>query len=215
MNKEIVIALKNISHSFDGRLVLNDLSFSVGYGEKLIFNAPSGFGKSTIFNMIMGYIQPDDGRVVIDGIEVDEDTAINIRRKIAFLPQNMALPNISVTDFVHMIETFESNTEIGIDMDELNMLFSELQLPMDVCSFKLGSLSGGEKQRLMLAIVITLDKKILLLDEALSGVDIDRARKILKYLSQKKDLSIIFISHDARHIGIGDFKEMEVAKHGS
>lgn len=215
MNKENIISLENISHSFAGRLVLNDLSFSVGYGEKLIFNAPSGFGKSTIFNMIMGYIQPDEGRVIIDGTEVDENSAKDIRGKIAFLPQNMALPNISVTEFVHMIEKFESNIEIGIDMDVLNMLFNELQLPTDVCKFKLSSLSGGEKQRLMLAIVIALDKKILLLDEALSGVDIDRARKVLKYLSDKKDLSIIFISHDARHIGIGDFREMEVVRHGS
>lgn len=215
MNKENVVSLENISHSFDGRVVINNLSFAVRYGEKLIFNAPSGFGKSTIFNMIMGYIQPDEGIVTIDGLEVDENSAKDIRRKIAFLPQNMALPNIPVEDFVHMIEKFESNAEIGIDMDELKMLFDELQLPTDVCNFKLGSLSGGEKQRLMLAIVIALDKKILLLDEALSGVDIDRARKVLQYLSEKKELSIIFISHDARHIGIGDFREMEVFRHVS
>jgi len=209
-----VIALNNIVHSFDGRQVLKNLSFSVGYGEKLIFNAPSGFGKSTIFNMIMGYIQPDSGSVTVDGVEVNEDTAKEVRGRIAFLPQNMALPNITLKQFVEMIEKFDANAELGLDMDVLDNLFKELQLPDDVCSMKLGSLSGGEKQRLMLAIVIAMNKKILLLDEALSGVDIDRAERVLNYLSEKKDLSIIFISHDARHIGVGEFREMEVAANG-
>ena len=215
MEKGKVINLENITHSFEGRQVLDNLSFSVGYGEKLIFNAPSGFGKSTIFNMIMGYIQPDSGKVTVDGAEVNEETAKNVRQKIAFLPQNMSLPNIELKEFVHMIEKFEANSEIGLDMDVLEALFEELQLPDDVCEMKLGALSGGEKQRLMLAIVIALNKKILLLDEALSGVDIERAEKVLNYLSEKKDISIIFISHDARHIGVGDFREMEVAKHVS
>ncbi|MEX1377082.1 MAG: ATP-binding cassette domain-containing protein [Eubacteriales bacterium] len=214
MKDNYVIQLININHSFDGRQILNDLSLSVEYGEKLIFNAPSGFGKSTVFNMIMGFIQPDMGSVKVDGIEVNEETAKQIRSKIAFLPQNMMLPNITVEEFVHIIENFESNADIGMNMDVLNTLFEELQLPDDVCSSRLSMLSGGEKQRLMLAIVIALNKKILLLDEALSGVDIERARKVLNYLSEIKDLSIIFISHDSRHLGIGEFKKLEV-HHGS
>ena len=214
MSNKNVISLENIVHSFNGRRVLDGLSFSVKYGEKLIFSAPSGYGKSTIFNMIMGYLQPDEGKVIVDGIEVTEETAKNIRQKIAFLPQNLALPNISVTEFVHMIDKFEGNSEIGLDMQVLATLFSELQLPENVCEFKLGALSGGEKQRLMLAVVIALNKTILLLDEALSGVDFERAEKVLNYLSQKKDISIIFISHDSRHVGIGDFKIMEVLKNG-
>ena len=113
------------------------------------------------------------------------------------------------------MKNFESNKEIGLDMDILESLFSELQLPDDVCNSNLTMLSGGERQRLLLAIVIALNKKILLLDEALSGVDIERAERVLNYLSEKKDISIIFISHDARHIGIGDFKKMEVINHGS
>ena len=211
---EKVISMENIVHSFEGRQVLSNLSFSVCYGEKLVFNAPSGFGKSTIFNMIMGYIQPNSGKVFVDGLEVDEENAKYVRQKIAFLPQNMSLPNISLKEFVNMIEKFEANTDIGLDMDVLESMFKELQLPDDVCNMRLGALSGGEKQRLMLAIVIALNKKILLLDEALSGVDIERAEKVLNYLSKKKDISIIFISHDVRHIGVGDFKEMEVNKHG-
>ncbi|MBN2878835.1 MAG: ABC transporter ATP-binding protein [Clostridia bacterium] len=213
MNNKVIV-LNNIVHSFDGRQVLKNLSFSVGYGEKLIFNAPSGFGKSTIFNMIMGYVQPDSGSVIVDGVEVNEDTAKDVRSRIAFLPQNMALPNITLKQFVEMIEKFDANAELGLDIDILNNLFKELQLPDDVCNMKLSSLSGGEKQRLMLAIVIAMNKKILLLDEALSGVDIDRAGRVLNYLSGKKDLSIIFISHDARHIGVGDFREMEVKANG-
>jgi len=215
MNKKNAIQLIDISHSYDGRQILNNLAFSVGYGEKLIFNAPSGFGKSTIFNMIMGFLQPERGRVIVDGMEVTEDTAKDVRSKIAFLPQNMMLPNASVRDFIHTIEKFDANLEVGLNMDVLKMLFKELQLPEDVCDAKLNMLSGGEKQRLMLAIVIALDKKILLLDEALSGVDIERAEKVLNYLSGIKDLSIVFISHDSRHMGIGDFKKLEVSYHGS
>ena len=210
MKDNNVIQLANISHSFDGRQILKNLSLSVGYGEKLIFNAPSGFGKSTVFNMIMGFVQPDMGNVTVDGIEVDENTSKQIRAKIAFLPQNMMLPNTTVEDFVHTIEKFDANTDAGMDMDVLNRLFEELQLPDDICSAKLSMLSGGEKQRLMLAIVIALNKKILLLDEALSGVDINRAVRVLNYLSDIKDLSIIFISHDSRHLGVGEFKKLEV-----
>lgn len=214
MENEKAILLDNITHSFDGRKVLKDLTFSIAKGDKLIFNAPSGFGKSTIFNMIMGYIQPDKGSVMVDGVRVNEETAKDIRGKIAFLPQNMALPNVLVEEFIHMIEKFEANEEVGLDMNVLTSLFAEMQLPEGVCDVRLSTLSGGEKQRLMLAIVIALNKKILLLDEALSGIDFDRAQRVLKYLSDKKDLSIIFISHDTRHIGVGDFREMEVIANG-
>ena len=103
---ENIISLENIIHSFDGRQILNNLSLSVARGEKLIFNAPSGFGKSTIFNMIMGFVKPDSGKVIVDNIEVTEETVESVRKKIAFVPQNMALPNITLREFVKMIEKF-------------------------------------------------------------------------------------------------------------
>ncbi len=187
--------------------MLFDFDLKVGKGQKYIFSAPSGFGKSTVFNMIMGFIKPDNGRVIIDGLEINDDNVQDIRSKISYLPQKISLPNISVIEFIEQVTDFSQNR---FSYNTFTKWVSEVDLPYDVLDGMLSSLSGGERQRLMLAVCIAMNKDILLIDEGLSGVDNIRAEKVLSLLAEDKELTIIYISHDKSHAAFSGFDILEV-----
>lgn len=205
-----MIDMQHIHHAFGDRVILHDLSLCLDYGDKTVLNAPSGFGKSTILNMIMGFIQPDQGHIMVDEMVVDEDNVQQVRSRIAYLPQNMILPDMTVRGFGQVVENFSANEHQGLDWSLFRQLIMDLDLPNNTLDAAIPKLSGGEKQRMMLALAIALKKPILLLDEALSGLDMTRATQVLEYLSTMDALSIISISHDTRHVGVGAFKALEV-----
>lgn len=207
MEQNFIIKLEHISHSFDERKILNDFNLVIEPGDKYIFTAPSGFGKSTIFNMIMGFLEPDLGKVWIDGIEITDKNASSIRNKISYLPQNISLPNLTVNEFIGQVIGFSEN---NFSMEMFNHWVKEVELPDNILDSRLFSLSGGEKQRLMLCICLSLNKKILLIDEGLTGLDETRATKVLSLLSENKELTILYISHDTTHAQISGFKKLEV-----
>lgn len=206
MENNEMIKLVNICHSFNNRKVIDGFDLVLNKGDKVIFNAPSGFGKSTIFNIIMGFINPDKGKVYIDNIELTDDTIKEIRNKIAYMPQKLQTPNITIDEFLTSVKSFK-NSEF--QEEQFNNWILELGLE-HILGEKLNALSGGERQRFILSIVMSLNKKIILMDESLSGLDSERSNKVLNLLSKEKELSIIYISHDLSQIGVGDFVELEV-----
>jgi ABC-type multidrug transport system ATPase subunit len=208
VDKQPIIKLENISHSFGERKILHNFNLSIDSGGKYIFTASSGFGKSTIFNMIMGFLAPDSGKVFIDDIEINDKNAPTIRNIISYLPQDISLPNLYVNEFIDQVISFSQNK---FSMDHFKRWVNEVELPENILASRLFSLSGGEKQRLLLCICLSLNKKILLIDEGLTGLDEPRATKVLSLLSENKALTVIYISHDTTHAKISGFKKLEVS----
>ena len=202
-NKEVV-KLENISFSFGERKVLENIDISVNQGEIVGLLGPNGVGKSTIFNLITGLIKPSYGSIKIDSKIVNE-YPIYLRTKkfkIGYVPQ--------YGGFFHdltLIENLKAISEITVvnksHRDEkINFLIAKFELDA-VRDVKAKHLSGGMKKRLVIALALLGDPKILLLDEPFAALDvmtIKKLQRIIVDLQSEYNISVILCDHQARDL---------------
>ncbi len=197
-----MINVEHLSKCLGGQQVLNDISFSVATGEILVLLGSSGTGKTVLLKHLIGLMQPDSGKVIIDGVDISslpEDKLLGVRRQFGFLFQEGAL-----YDFMDVFEnvafplrehTDYTEEQIKARVDEVLAL---VDLP-DAGSKLPSELSGGMKKRVGLARAIVLGAKMLLCDEPTSGLDPIRSRDIsdlIKHVSTKMNCTTVITSHD-------------------
>tara|TARA_B110001450_G_C17601090_1_gene473018 strand:+ start:159 stop:935 length:777 start_codon:yes stop_codon:yes gene_type:complete len=202
--KKPVIKLDKISLSFGKRKILEDVSFELNQGQILGLLGPNGVGKSTIFNLITGLLQPNYGSIII-GTESVNNYPIYLRTKkfkIGYVPQH--------SGFFHnltLIENLNAIAEIVIEdktkrHEKINSLISKFELDA-VCDVKASFLSGGQKKRLVISMALLGDPKILLLDEPFAALDvmtIKMLQEIIVSLQSEYNISIILCDHQARDL---------------
>ena len=202
-NKEVV-KLENISFSFGERKILENINISVNQGEIAGLLGPNGVGKSTIFNLITGLIRPSYGSIKIDSKIVNE-YPIYLRSKkfkIGYVPQ--------YGGFFHdltLIENLKAISEITVANknhrdEKINFLIAKFELDA-VRNVKAKHLSGGMKKRLVIALSLLGDPKILLLDEPFAALDvmtIKKLQRIVVDLQSEYNISVILCDHQARDL---------------
>jgi len=202
-NKEVV-KLENISFSFGDRKILENINISVNQGEIAGILGPNGVGKSTIFNLITGLIKPNYGSIKIDSKTVN-DFPIYLRSKkfkIGYVPQ--------YGGFFHdltLIENLKAISEITIENkshrdEKINFLIAKFELDA-VRNVKAKHLSGGMKKRLVIALSLLGNPKILLLDEPFAALDvmtIKTLQRIIVDLQSEYNISVILCDHQARDL---------------
>ncbi len=189
-----MLDVKNISLDFAG-FSLKDISFGVGEGEYFVLLGKSGAGKSLILEIIAGLVNPDKGKVILDGKEI---TGVPIqKRQVGIVFQDYAIfPHLSVKENI----CYPLKAK-HISREAREKTVNELAEKMGISGLlhrKPATLSGGELQRAALARTLTLKPKILLLDEPLSSLDVELRqdmRNILRKLN-KEGQTIIHITHD-------------------
>ena len=202
-NKEIV-KLENISFSFGNRKILENINISINQGEIAGLLGPNGVGKSTIFNLITGLIKPSYGSVKIESKTVN-DYPIYLRSKkfkIGYVPQ--------YGGYFHdltLLENLEAISEISVtnknQRDErINFLIAKFELDA-VRNIKAKHLSGGMKKRLVIALALLGEPKILLLDEPFAALDvmtIKKLQRVIVDLQSDYNISVILCDHQARDL---------------
>jgi ATP-binding cassette, subfamily B, bacterial len=154
--------------------VLEDLNFSIAPGDRVAIVGPSGAGKSTIFQLIMRFYDPDEGQILVDGVDVKTADPKDLRVRIAPVPQEAAIFGATVAENIAYgrSKTSEFAIEEAARRAAADGFVRELGLGY---ATKLGergvTLSGGQRQRLAIARAILKDSPILLLDEATSALD--------------------------------------------
>ena len=190
------LSVKNLHKSFDGRPVLQDLSFDLQEGEFLSVLGPSGCGKTTLVRILMGLDSADSGSIFKGDREISN--LPSAQRGMGIVFQNYALfPNMTVLENVRYALTLRKDTKAKADAIARQTL-EQVGL-MDQLGKRPHELSGGQQQRVAIARTLALSPDILLLDEPISALDAanrEIMKAELKQLQEKFHVTVLFITHD-------------------
>lgn len=190
-----MINFKNISLKFNDKIILNNFNLIVNAGEKILISGVSGKGKTTLLKLLLGFSTPNSGSILVDNLELNEQTINIIRNKIGYMPQSTPFLNVKVEKLIHTIFNYKENLKTKLDMSILTQTLKEFNLDSNILSKNINQLSGGEKQRLAFVIIILLDRKIWILDEITSSLDQDMKEKVINYILNTNK-TVILVSHD-------------------
>lgn len=189
-----MLELKNVKKSYDGTVVLKDISLDIEEGEIVSILGPSGCGKTTLLNLILGIVDADGGKIIFNGENLTDVPMEKRGFNIVF--QDYALfPNLNV--YQNITYGLRNKPEIS-SKEEVEELISLLGLEEHL-SKRIGQLSGGQKQRVALARTMVMKPKILLLDEplsALDGVIKESIKDRIKTIAKEYNLTTIIVTHD-------------------
>jgi len=203
-NPQPIISLENISFSFGNRKILDNVSFKINQGQILGMLGPNGVGKSTIFNLITGLIKPNYGKIKFNGIDV-VDYPIYLRTtkfKIGYVPQ--------YGGYLSDLSLFENLKAIGeivikdknLIYHKINQLIAKFELDA-IRDIKAKFLSGGQKKKLVIALSLLSDPKVLLLDECFAALDvltIKMLQEIIVNLQTENNITVCICDHQARDL---------------
>lgn len=217
------IKLENLTFSYDGkRDVLKNVNMTFPEKGMTAIVGESGCGKSTVVNMLIGAFRPQKGDVTVGGKQLEKLSRENWYSHLSTVSYNTYIFNESVRDNFKMAKENVSDEEIFAALEKVNLKeFIEENGGLDkVITEDANNISGGQKQRLALAIALVSDKDIYVFDEATSNIDIDSEAiimKNIKAISEKK--SVIVISHRLANVVPADniyyMEDGEVKETGS
>ncbi len=200
MSSEVVLAVQGIVKDFPGTRALDGVDLDLHKGEILALVGENGAGKSTLMNIIDGVLQPNEGKIRINGEEVVLHTPLDAQRYgIGFVHQEIALcQHVSVAENIFMAELNTSKKSL-VNYNDLYKRAAEILAPLGAVDPKkrVNELSISNQQIVEIAKALSLDCKILILDEptaALTESETDALFKIMQDL-KAKGISIIYISH--------------------
>ena len=190
------LSVRNLNKSFDGKLVLKDLSFDLMEGEFLSILGPSGCGKTTLLRILIGLETADSGEILKSGRDISGLASSDRGMGIVF--QNYALfPNMTVLQNVQYALTLRSDTRR--QAKEIALRTLEQVGLTDQMHKRPSQLSGGQQQRVAIARTLATNPDIILLDEPISALDVTNREIMkaeLKQLQKKFNVTMLFITHD-------------------
>lgn len=210
-----MIKFTNVSKSFTDdagqvNALINNLNVEFKKGEFTMIIGANGSGKSTLLNLIAGLILPDNGSIIIDGIEVQKLKSFERSAFIARLFQNPLQGSVAdLTVLENMRLAYLRNTskglKLGIDAafkSKVKEAIAELNLGLEnKLAQKMGTLSGGQRQALTLVMATLCDAKVLLMDEPTAALDPKSANSLMENANKliaKNNITTIMVTHNMR-----------------
>ncbi len=204
-----ILEIVNLSKSFDGAQVFNDVSYAIEEGELSSIIGPNGAGKTTMFNLITGHLVPDEGKVLFRGQNIVGKQPFDIVKlgmarafqRTSIFPRMTVLENVVTT----IITREHGNLNIFKPFIKKDAVYSEaceilksVELE-NMADRQSGVLAHGNQKRLDIAIALALRPKLLLLDEPTAGMSPEERKQtveLVKNLWESLDLTMLFIEHD-------------------
>lgn len=196
LNSNLKLIVKDLYKNFDGKDVLNHISFDVKPGEFLSVLGPSGCGKTTLLRILIGLEKQNSGEIILEGKEISNLSPE--KRGMGIVFQNYALfPNMTVLGNVEY--ALKLHQETAGDAREIAKRTLDLIGMSDQLDKKPKQLSGGQQQRVAIARTLALNPNVILLDEPISALDVSMRevmKRELKDIQKKFQATMIFITHE-------------------
>ena len=209
------ISLEDVSFKYDDKKVLENISFDFEKGKKYALVGLSGSGKSTLMKLISKRIKANEGKICIDGTDLDEISRNSIINLISTINQNVFLFKGSIYDNITLFSKDYSEEKVKdvILKAELGKYLDRLY-DKELISENANNLSGGEKQRISIARSLIKDTKIILADEILSSLDNEIAFSIEKGLLELENITLISVTHRLIKENLKQYDQILVLKDG-
>ncbi len=203
-NVNSIIEFENVSLAYGNRLILDNINFKINEGQIFGMLGPNGVGKSTIYNLITGLINPKSGKIKIAGEDATQ-YPIYLRTKkfkVGYVPQYGGYFND-----LTLYENLKAISEIVIENknyrdERINYLISKFELD-NTKDIKAKFLSGGQKKKLVIALSLLSEPKVLLLDECFAALDvltIKMLQEVIVNLQSENKITICICDHQARDL---------------
>ena len=195
-----MIEFKDLTKKFPGgKIAVDSLNLTFNDGEFIVFIGTSGSGKTTSMRMINRMIEPSSGEILIDGKNIKDMNAVELRRRIGYVIQQIGLmPHMTIFENIAMVPKLlkwpvEKQRKIAEE------LIQKVDLPLDFLERYPSELSGGQQQRIGVIRALAADQDIILMDEpfgALDPITRDSLQELVKQLQQELGKTVIFVTHD-------------------
>ena len=198
------IKIDNLKFSYNEKEnIFENLNFEISKGKKIAIIGETGSGKSTFIDLISNLLEPNEGKIFVDGKEVIEKNRHSYINLFSYSSQNTFIFNSSVAENISLVSLYEDKQvdykkiDLATKVTQLDKFINNLEKREKTIIGEEGNrLSGGQKQRLGIARSIYAGREILIFDEATSALDNDTEKKLLDQLFEKfKDKTIIFVTH--------------------
>jgi iron complex transport system ATP-binding protein len=196
------LELENVSAGYPGRPVLRDLSLVIRAGETVALLGPNGAGKSTLLQVMTGLRRPTAGRVRLFDRDVQQLPAAERARLVSLVPQQMEVPMaFTVEEMVMMGRTATLHRWQG-PSDHDRQLVEQAMTYTDISHLRqrlFTEMSGGERQRVVIALALAAEPRLILLDEPTSHLDLNHRLEVLELISRlncERGVAIVMVAHD-------------------
>lgn len=192
------ICFININHSYNGiTYILKNINFSINKNEFIFIDGKSGVGKSTIFKLLTKQYKSKRNTILIDGVDINDISKVSIQNNILYVSQYEYLFTGSILDNIKLsydITDKELNNVLKIT--KVDEILKRRNIGIDYLIEENGvNLSGGERQKIILARSLIRNKQILILDETMNEIDPESEREIIKKIKTEYNITLILISH--------------------
>ncbi len=192
-----MITLDNISLDYNEKRIFDHLCLNIQKGSKVVITGKSGLGKSSVFNLLLGFAVPQEGRIVFDNVMVDAITIWTVRKKTAFVDQDTSIGPGKTVDWIRSVFNFKANASNEFPEEQMNALLAYFELGQEVLQKNISDLSGGERQRVAIITSILLGRDIFLLDEITSALDAHLKEKTVDFFLRHDQWTVVTIAHDS------------------
>lgn len=196
--RNTMLYIENASIAYSNEVLFSGFSLHLNRGEIASISGPSGCGKTSLLNAILGFTPLKEGRIVLNGTVLDKGSIDIIRKQIAWIPQELALPLEWVKDMVQLPFDLKANRNSPFSEVRLFEHFEELGLEQELYYKRVNEISGGQRQRMMIAVASMIGKPLIIVDEPTSALDSGSSGKVLTFFRRltEKGSAILTVSHD-------------------
>ena len=173
-----ILRIEHATLQLGDKRLLEDFNLNISSGEWGCITGESGCGKTSLMRTILGFLPLEKGEVYVNGIALTAHTVDQIRKNVAYVPQDLFLPAEEVHEMFRIPFTLKNNRAKDIPGERMMRVWEMLGLEESLMGMKTMDLSGGQRQRILLSMAVLLDKPLLLLDEPTSALDADSVERV-------------------------------------